>query len=312
MQEGEKKMKTVIIIVNQQSGRTEKEELVTKIVDFFAQQIQDHYQVTVLYPSSAKEAKKLAKEASVNQVDLVLPIGGDGTINLVCAGVFEGGSHSTIGIVPSGTVNNVAKSLNIPLVTDQALETLVTGHSTRLDLAQVNDDYMISSLTLGLMADIALSVTPENKRRLGPWAFIKAGWKIWLRQRSYKLWLVHDGIKRKLKTKLLLITMTNHIAGQTAFAPEESHNDGMFSVYSLDKIHLLRFMWFYFIRKGNFNDYRHWEHFRTSQLEIISRRKSSSRNPITRIDGDTRFRLPVHIKIHQKAIAVLVPSSKTP
>ena len=40
MQEGEKKMKTVIIIVNQQSGRTEKEELVTKIVDFFAQQIQ--------------------------------------------------------------------------------------------------------------------------------------------------------------------------------------------------------------------------------------------------------------------------------
>ncbi|MGT2910233.1 diacylglycerol/lipid kinase family protein [Streptococcus cameli] len=305
-------MKKVCIIVNQQSGRSEKDELVPKIMDFFAQQTQNHYQVTILSPSSAKEAREAAKQASQQKVDIVIPLGGDGTINLVCAGVFEGGSHSTIGIVPSGTVNNFAKSLGIPLSIPQALEVLVAGRTKQVDIAQVNEEYMISSLTLGLMADIALSVTPEMKRRFGARAFLKAGWKIWLRQRSYKLWLVHDGMKRKLRTRLLLITMTNHIAGQKGFSPEERNNDGLFSVYSLDKIHLLRFMWFYFIRQRGFNDYQHWEHFRTGNLQIINRRTSKSKNPITRIDGDTRFRLPVHIRVHQKALTVLVPNPTTP
>ena len=43
-------------------------------------------------------------------------MGGDGTINKIAGGIYEGGCHSILGILPSGTVNNFAKSLGIPVV----------------------------------------------------------------------------------------------------------------------------------------------------------------------------------------------------
>ena len=299
-------MKNIVIIVNQQSGKESKNSLIHEIQTFFEKKAGTD-SITILSPESPDEARQFAKEACENKVDLIIPLGGDGTINLVCAGIFEGGGHSRLGIIPSGTVNNLAKSLNIPLDLSSALNNLLQGQEKAFDIAQVNDDYMVSSLTLGLMADMALGVTPEDKRKLGPLAFIKAGWKIWIRQRSYKLILQYNGQRRKIKTKLLLITMSNTIAGQQGFTPHEDTDDGLFSVYSLKKLHFLRFLWFFFIRKGNFNQYRHWEHFRTGELRIINRRKSRAKNPVVRIDGDTGSRLPVTITIHPHAITTIVP-----
>lgn len=299
-------MQTIVIIVNQKSGKESKDSLIHDIQTFFKQKAGIE-SITVLSPESPDEARQFAKEACQNKVDLIIPLGGDGTINLVCTGIFEGGGYSRLGIVPSGTVNNLAKSLNIPLDLPSALNNLLQGEEQVFDIAQVNDRYIISSLTLGLMADMALGVTPEDKRKLGPLAFIKAGWKIWLRQRSYKLTLQHDGQRRKIRTKLLLITMSNTIAGQQGFTPHEQTDDGLFSVYSLKKLHFFRFLWFFFIRRKQFNQYRHWEHFRTGELHIINRRKSPAKNPIVRIDGDTGSRLPVTITVHPHAITTIVP-----
>lgn len=299
-------MQNIVIIVNQKSGKESKDSLIHEIQTFLTQKANVET-ITVLSPESPDEAKYFAKEACQNKVDLIIPLGGDGTINLVCAGIFEGGGHSRLGIIPSGTVNNLAKSLNIPLDLPSALDNLLSGQEKAFDIAQVNNDYMVSSLTLGLMADMALGVTPEDKRKLGPLAFIKAGWKIWLRQRSYKLILQHDGQRRKIRTKLLLLTMSNTIAGQQGFTPQEHTDDGLFSVYSLKKLHFLRFLWFFFIRRRQFNQYRHWEHFRTRELRIINRRKSHTENPVVRIDGDTGSYLPITITVHPHAITTIVP-----
>ncbi|MBY5034362.1 diacylglycerol kinase family lipid kinase [Streptococcus gallolyticus] len=298
-------MKDMTILVNQHSGKEEKEKIIDSILKYFKENT--NATVTILYPETAEEMQAFAKEACQNKVDLIIPLGGDGSISLVCAGIFEGGSHSKLGIIPTGTVNNFAISLGIPLDLTSALDNLLQGQEVTFDLAQVNDRYMISSMTLGLMANIALGVTTENKRKFGFLAFLFAGWSIWWKQENYKLFLDFNGQRLKYKTKILLLTMTNHIGGKKGFSPLESYDDGLFTVYLLKKLHLLRFMWFYFVRKGEFKDYQHWDQFRTSKLEIHNRSKRGHRNPITRIDGDTASSLPVTITVHEKAIRTLVP-----
>ncbi|EHJ56377.1 YegS//BmrU family lipid kinase [Streptococcus urinalis FB127-CNA-2] len=300
-------MKTVTIFYNPKSGQ-KHEELAKEVKSFFIENHFNEKDINIITPKSAEESFQLAKKASQNKVDIVIPLGGDGTINKVCAGVYEGGSFSKIGLVPAGTVNNFAKALDIPLNTQEALESLLDGYTQTVDMCKVNQSYMISSLTLGIMADIASHVTPEVKRKYGPLAFIKDGYRIIRRNRSYVIKLEYDQVIKIIKTKFLLITMTNSIAGRPAFSPDAKVDDGLFRVYSLKDIHFFKLLFHLKeFRKGKFDMVPEMDHFNTDHLVIspISRKKRA--NPFTRIDGDKSDPLPVDIKIINKAINVIVP-----
>lgn len=300
-------MTTFALIINQKSGKREKDQLIETIKNFLIEKNIPEKNILYFYPASADETREMAKEACLDKIDVIIPLGGDGTIKLVGAGIYEGGGYSRLGLIPTGTVNNLAKSLNIPLNPKKALENLFSGRELAIDIARVNDQYMISSLTLGLMADMALSVTPEHKRRYGALAFIKAGWKIFLRRRSYRVQAISDQKKQYFKTKLLLITMSNTVAGLPGFNQKDTVDDGLFTVYTLRKTHFIRFFFYFFFRIGKFNHFRHWDSFQASELRLINVRKKDKNNPNVRIDGDVAGKLPVLIQMLPKAITVIVP-----
>ncbi|MFU2180769.1 diacylglycerol/lipid kinase family protein [Streptococcus pluranimalium] len=302
-------MTTVALIINQKSGKEDKDNLLKTILHSLRQHNITEEDIQILYPTSAEETLVLSREACQNQTDILIPLGGDGTVKLVCAGIYEGGGHSKLGLIPTGTVNNLAKSLGIPLNTKKAIDVIFTGKALAIDMAKVNDHYMISSLTLGLMADMALSVTPESKRRYGVLAFIKAGWKIFLRRRSYRVQAISDRKSQFIKTKLLLVTMSNTIAGLPGFNQEDTVNDGKFTVYSLRRTHFIRFFFYFFFRFKKFNQFRHWDAFQATELRLINIRKEDKNNPNVRIDGDDAGKLPVLIQMLPQSVTVIVPET---
>ncbi|MGT2775024.1 diacylglycerol/lipid kinase family protein [Streptococcus hyovaginalis] len=302
-------MTTVALIINQKSGKEDKDNLLKTILYSLRQHNITEEDIQILYPTSAEETLALSREACQNQTDILIPLGGDGTVKLVCAGIYEGGGHSKLGLIPTGTVNNLAKSLGIPLNTKKAIDVIFTGKALAIDMAKVNDHYMISSLTLGLMADMALSVTPESKRRYGVLAFIKAGWKIFLRRRSYRVQAISDRKSQFIKTKLLLVTMSNTIAGLPGFNQEDTVNDGKFTVYSLRRTHFIRFFFYFFFRFKKFNQFRHWDAFQATELRLINIRKEDKNNPNVRIDGDDAGKLPVLIQMLPQSVTVIVPKT---
>ncbi|MFU2203766.1 diacylglycerol/lipid kinase family protein [Streptococcus hyovaginalis] len=302
-------MTTVALIINQKSGKEDKDNLLKTILYSLRQHNITEEDIQILYPTSAEETLTLSREACQNQTDILIPLGGDGTVKLVCAGIYEGGGHSKLGLIPTGTVNNLAKSLGIPLNTKKAIDVIFTGKALAIDMAKVNDHYMISSLTLGLMADMALSVTPESKRRYGVLAFIKAGWKIFLRRRSYRVQAISDRKSQFIKTKLLLVTMSNTIAGLPGFNQEDTVNDGKFTVYSLRRTHFIRFFFYFFFRFKKFNQFRHWDAFQATELRLINIRKEDKNNPNVRIDGDDAGKLPVLIQMLPQSVTVIVPET---
>jgi diacylglycerol kinase (ATP) len=81
----------------------------------------------VSYTTPEFTGKGLATRAAAEQSELVIAVGGDGTIHAVANGLV--GTHSTLGIIPIGTMNNLAHSLNIPDSVPAAYVAIATGES---------------------------------------------------------------------------------------------------------------------------------------------------------------------------------------
>ncbi|MGT2752319.1 diacylglycerol/lipid kinase family protein [Streptococcus porcinus] len=303
-------METIHLFVNPFSGKKNEKDLTQHVKDSFLKHGFLEENITIVSPESASDAFKKAKEASSRGIDLVIPLGGDGTINKIIGGVHEGGQHTKIGLIPSGTVNNFAKSLSIPLDPDLAIDTILNGQDKKVDLCKVNDHYMISSLTLGLLADIAANVTTEDKRKFGPLAFLKDSFRILKRNRSYYLNLEDDSRQFAIKTKFLLVTMTNSIAGFPSFSPSATVNDGLLQVYTMKKVSFIKFLLHINdFRKGDFSMAEEITHFSTQKLTITPSKLKILILPRTRIDGDKSDMVPVTLTVLKEAVTVRVPNA---
>src|SRR6266702_1018186 len=79
----------------------------------------------VRYTTLVDPGRGLARQAAAEGADVVIAAGGDGTVHEVATGLV--GSKSALGIIPLGTMNNLAHSLNIPETIDEACAVIVGG-----------------------------------------------------------------------------------------------------------------------------------------------------------------------------------------
>ena len=300
-------MKNVKVFYNEKSGNNDEDKVLKTIKDFFARPENSASKLEFINPESPEDAIRLAKKASQDQTDLVVALAGDGTINKICGGVFEGGAKPILGIVPNGTVNNLSKSLHIPQKLEEALNNLSQGEIQKFDIAKVNNDYMTSSLTLGILEDIAQNVSGSEKKKFGPLAYLKDAYKVIRYNKTYRIKVKYNGKTKSLRTKLLLITMTDTIGGMQALAPKAKVDDGLIRVYSLKEINLFNILFHLNkLRRGKFDDFLEMTHFDTDHLEILTHSKKKKDNPYSRIDGDKSDPLPLDIKVYRKALTTLV------
>ena len=303
-------MKNIKIFYNPNSGQGDGKEIAqeTKLA-LMAQNIPEKA-IEIIAPEDEKDAIQQAKIASQDGTDLVVILGGDGSINKISGGLFEGHYQGKIGIIPTGTINNFAQALHIPLDKETAIATLSNSQDQCFDIAKVNNHYMLSSLTLGVLADLAENVGAKDKRQLGVLAYISGLIKVIKHYKRYPIRLEYDDQVIHLKSRLLLITMTPMIAGQASFDPNAEIDDGLMRIYSLKKINLIKlFLHFFQLKQGNFENLQEMSYFKTHQVSIKNDSRRGHKAPKSRIDGDKSDFLPLTITVHQKALTALIPKT---
>ena len=113
--------------------------------------------------------------SAVDRAPMVVVGGGDGTLSESVDHFV--GTDTVFALLPLGTANSFARTLQIPLELDGAIEVIAHGEARRIDLGAINGDYFLNNAALGLAPVVAESVPQGLKRSLGRLGYlIWAGW----------------------------------------------------------------------------------------------------------------------------------------
>lgn len=134
--------------------------------------------VVRLIPSiAARDAIDITRKIR-DEVDLVVAVGGDGTVSEVASGLI--GSATPLAIVPAGSTNIVARELGIPANTDQAVALIFTHHRlVRRDLGRCGDRVFLHIAGAGFDARFFARTDNALKRRIGWLAYLPAAVEAW-------------------------------------------------------------------------------------------------------------------------------------
>lgn len=136
-------------------------------------------EVEVRVTWDAGDGAQFARRAREEGVGTIVAAGGDGTLNEVVCGIFEGLTNATampaLGLVPLGTANDFARSTGVPLEPAEALRLIAEGEPTAIDIGRIGERFFVNVATGGFGTQVTLETPDELKRVLGAAAYLLTG-----------------------------------------------------------------------------------------------------------------------------------------
>jgi YegS/Rv2252/BmrU family lipid kinase len=133
------------------------------------------HRVRVRMTFEAGDARRFARSAALGGCDVVVAAGGDGTLNQVVNGLTAAGTRTALSVLPLGTANDFARTLNLPDDLEGALRLAAEGGTAEVDVARVNRRCFINVSTGGFGAAATQEASRSVKRRLGVLAYVLNG-----------------------------------------------------------------------------------------------------------------------------------------
>ncbi|MGQ9369091.1 lipid kinase [Azospirillum sp. ST 5-10] len=238
--------------------------------------------------------------------DCVIVGGGDGTLNAVAPVLRETGL--TLGVLPLGTANDLARSLGIPADPLAAARIIVAGHAHTVDLGEVNGRLFWNVASLGMSVDLARELSSSLKRRWGRLGYAVAGFRILRRMRPFTAEIVTAEGSRRVRTVQVAVGNGRHYGGGMTVSADASLDDGLLHVYSLEISHwwelLALLPAFWTGRHGRRSDVRA---FACAEVTIRTRRPRRINT-----DGEVSTRTPATFRVLRNAVRVYTPPEGPP
>lgn len=171
------------------------------------------------------------RDPDAGPFDAVIAAGGDGTIVRTVPIALQ--HDIPLGIVPLGTFNDLARSLEIPLDVHEACETIARRIERRIDVGRVNGVHFVNEASIGLSTRIARRQTPDVKRRFGFLGVIVTTLQSMRETRPFFAHVQYGGTSERLRT--LQITIANNARfGGVIERQDASLDDGWLDLYSVE------------------------------------------------------------------------------
>lgn len=232
-------MKRARIIYNPTSGR---EVFKKHLPEVLAKLEVAGYETSCHATTCAGDATTAAKDAVERKFDIIIAVGGDGTLNEVVAGVSGFENRPKIGLIPMGTTNDFARAVRIPRDIDKAVDIIIAGDSIPVDVGRVNDRYFINIAGGGRITELTYEVPSKLKTVLGQLAYYLKGIEMLPSIKATKMRIEYDGEVFDDEAMMVLIALTNSVGGFEKLAPDASLNDGLFSIFILKKCNVADFV----------------------------------------------------------------------
>lgn len=289
-----------LFIINPAAGKGKALSYISQIEDYFSSH-EDEYIISVT--KSQGHAVEIAREYAGKGIDRIYSVGGDGTLNEVLNGMA--GAPSVLGIIPSGSGNDLVKSIYSEESLHNILGRTIEGEEKYIDVGKVNDRFFLNIASMGFDAEVVY-----NSRRLkklpgisGSMAYILGIFATVLTYKGNTLKMDIDGNLMEVKTLLAAIANGRYYGGGMLPAPGAVIDDGEFEVCIIKDIGLLKILSFFpKLIKGTHGSIKEVSFHKCSKIEI-----DCSKSVVMNIDGEIQKNSKAAFEILPKGIKVLIP-----
>ena len=185
------------------------------------------------------DAVTLAQDAVAQDFDVVVAVGGDGTIHEVVNGLMTGEGGARLGVVPLGTGNDLARTLALPDDPRDALAWIWEGPVRTLDLftvdsSDVSSSYVVNAAAGGFSGQVDEQLTSEMKETWGPLAFLFGAVNALPELQDYETRIAYDDEPEEVVPAFNVIVANGRmVGGGKAVAPTANPEDGLLDVVTI-------------------------------------------------------------------------------
>ncbi len=304
-------MEKVHVIVNPYSakGKTEYrwESIKSVIKHYFSE-------FKYVFTEKPNQATEITREVLSDGFNLIIGIGGDGTLNEITNGFFSGkdkkvvNSEASLGIIPSGTGSDFIRFLRIPRDFKESVELIKNSKKKQIDVGKITypdsyqgpkQRYFINIADFGLGADVVkkLSDIPDSKK--GPLSYYSGLLSTIKSFKSKNIELILDD-KKRISGKFLIGAIANGgiFGGGMKIAPNAEINDGYFDlilIKDMKKLEIIRNT--PHLYRGTIITHPKVEVHRVKKVEV-----SSNEDINLEFDGEMGGKIPAKFEIIEKVL----------
>ena len=220
-------MKRVVFIMNPISGTQNKAgipELIESTLDH------EKFSYELLMTEHAGHASELAHEAMERGVDIVVAIGGDGTVNEVARAIVH--SQTALGIIPCGSGNGLARHLMIPMNIKRAIGIINRDEIHELDYGLINGHPFFCTCGMGFDAFVSLKFAEAGKR--GPITYVENVLREGLKYEPETYEIQDEQGLTRAKAFLISCANASQYGNNAYIAPQASMSDGLLDVIIME------------------------------------------------------------------------------
>jgi len=288
--------KKICFIVNPISG-VGRQKIIEKLIDELLNRT--IYEYEIAYTKTAKHATDLTKDAVTRNIDIIVAVGGDGSVNEISRGLIN--SKAAMAIIPAGSGNGLARYLNIPLNFKKAMAVVNQGNIKTIDSIQINDETFVNIAGVGFDAHVGWEFAKFGKRGFS--SYLKVITREFPKYKAQDYELIIDG-KSQTKNAFLISFANGSQWGNNAhIAPQADITDGIMDIAILKDFKLKNIISIaYRLFKKTLHNSSHLEIIKAKQV-IVKQSQT-----IAHIDGEPiEIGNELKIKVNPLSLNVIVP-----
>jgi diacylglycerol kinase (ATP) len=269
-----------------------------------------HVPIGVTYPiRDPARLPEAVQEVLGDGYEFLILGGGDGTVSSVVDFLADRGT--LLGLLPLGTANDFARTLDIPEDIEEACKLIANGKVVDIDLGLAGDNFYVNVASVGLSVEATRALSPWLKKSTGPLAYPVAAIRAFLKHEPFSARLTfpegdHEPVEYD---RLLQVAVGNgrFYGGGMIVAAESGIDDKTLDIYAIDLgrrrdlIGAVRYL-----KSGDFIKTDGVHNFRTPRVRL----ETDPDLPVN-IDGEVVTRTPQDFSVAQNALNVLVAQDST-
>ena len=282
-------------IINPISG-TGKQKRIEDVIKNYI-----HFPYEIIYTKKGGDATELSQKAIKDRIDIVVAVGGDGTVN-ECAKVLIG-TDTALGVVPCGSGNGFAYHIGMEKEVENAVKQLNACTTKMIDSCSANGIPFVNVSGIGFDAHIANLFANFSKR-----GFVSY-FKLITKELSYKAQkytLNFDGKSKTITAYLIAFANSSQYGNDFQISPFAKIEDGLIDIVIIKDFPKWKIPAFLLrIAKGKVHLSKHVEIIQTKEIEI------ESTNSLVHLDGEPKeLQSPIIIKVKPKTLKIFSPNGK--